>query len=42
MSFVSTPPLTHAPAEAEPAKPITNDPFYPDVSLEHARDTMRL
>ncbi|KWC65065.1 head completion/stabilization protein [Burkholderia ubonensis] len=42
MSFVSTPPLPRAPAEAAPAKPIKNDPFYPDVSLEHARDTMRL
>ncbi|MCA7941570.1 head completion/stabilization protein [Burkholderia cepacia] len=42
MSFVSTPPLPRAPAEAEPAKPIKNDPFYPDVALEQARDTMRL
>ncbi|MDP9583566.1 UNVERIFIED_ORG: hypothetical protein J2791_002878 [Burkholderia contaminans] len=42
MSFVSTPPLPRAPADVEPAKPIKNVPFYPDVSLEHARDTMRL
>lgn len=42
MSFVSTPPLSRAPAETEPAKPIKNDPFYPNVSLDHARDTMRL
>ncbi|WP_071335489.1 head completion/stabilization protein [Burkholderia contaminans] len=42
MSFVSTPPLSRAPAETEPAKPIKNDPFYPDVALEQARDTMRL
>lgn len=40
MSFVSTPPLSQ-PSET-PAPPITNDAFYPDVSLEHARDTMRL
>jgi len=40
MSFVSTPQTQRPPAES--AKPITNDPFYPDVSLEHARDTMRL
>ncbi|EKS9886547.1 head completion/stabilization protein [Burkholderia pyrrocinia] len=42
MTFVSTPPLSRVPAETESAKPIKNDPFYPDVSLEHARDTMRL
>jgi hypothetical protein len=40
MSFVSTPSLTRRPEQ--PAEPIRNDPFYPDVSLEHARDTMRL
>lgn len=40
MSFVSTPPLSR-PSET-PAPPIANDAFYPDVSLEHARDTMRL
>lgn len=40
MSFVSTPPLSRQPET--PARPITNDAFYPDVSLEHARDTMRL
>ncbi|WP_269503711.1 head completion/stabilization protein [Burkholderia sp. IMCC1007] len=42
MSFVSTPPLPRAPVEAEPATPIKNDPFYPDMALERARDTMRL
>ncbi|WP_261534333.1 head completion/stabilization protein [Burkholderia multivorans] len=40
MSFVSTPPLAQPPHTAAP--PIANDAFYPDVSLEHARDTMRL
>lgn len=40
MSFVSTPPLAQPPQTAAP--PIANDAFYPDVSLEHARDTMRL
>lgn len=40
MSFVSTPPLSR-PLDT-PARPITNDAFYPDVSLAHARDTMRL
>ncbi|WP_261539636.1 head completion/stabilization protein [Burkholderia multivorans] len=40
MSFVSPPPLAQPPHTAAP--PIANDAFYPDVSLEHARDTMRL
>lgn len=42
MSFIATPPPQHTWTEPEPAQPIVNDGFFPDIDPADVRDTIRI